>query len=128
MNNFNNPNTTLQEITIEDYIWFIYLFLVIFALISNHYEKEFITTNDKKSEKTFHTINTTIFTITFFIYLYFVYLNYHHLKSLNSNSSKKQILLANASFIAAIFFLIAGIISLLVSIFNDNDDLLLNLF
>ncbi len=120
---------TLNELQIEDYVWIIYIFLSIFALISNYYEKKYVQTHNKEDEKNFRTINTTIFIIVFFIYLYFVLLNYKEIKKLGPNSSPKKVFWTNAGFIAAVLFLIAGIISLLISIFgSDEDDFLLNFF
>mgnify|MGYP007131989769 CR=1 FL=1 len=80
-------NETLNEIRIEDYIWIIYIFLAIFAIVSNYFEKEYLKKHDKKDENTFRTINTEIFIVTFLIYLYFVYINYKHIKRLDENSS-----------------------------------------
>lgn len=120
---------TLKEVQIEDYIWIIYIFLAIFAIISNHYEKEYIKKHDKNAEKTFRLINTEIFIIIFIIYIYFVYVNYKHIKNLDSTSSFKNILISNAGFIAAVIFLVGGLINLLISIFgSDDDDFLLNFF
>ena len=126
----NSPEfESLNEIRIEDYIWIIYIFLAVFAIVSNHYEKEYLTKHNKQSENIFRTINTEIFIVTFLIYLYFVYINYKHIKELNPNSSSKEILIANAGLIAALLFLVAGGISLLISIFgSDEDDFLLNIF
>lgn len=124
-----NQNETLNEIRMEDYIWFIYIFLAIFAIISNHYERKYLEKHNKYDENSFRTINTSIFTITFFIYLYFVIINYKHIKKMNANATPRQIRIANAGFIAAVIFLIGGIINLLISIFgNDDDDFLLNFF
>lgn len=120
---------TLKEVRIEDYIWIIYIFLAIFALVSNHFEKEYLKTHEKKSENIFRTINTEIFIVTFIIYLYFAYINYKHIKRLGPNATLKEILLANAGFIASLLFLTAGFISLVISIIgNDEDDFLLNFF
>lgn len=127
-NNAGNSDT-LNELRIEDYIWIIYIFLAIFALVSNHFEKEYELKHEKKDEKTFRNINTFIFAITLIIYIYFVSINYKHLKKLNQCSSKKRILIENAGFIASVLFLIGGIISLLISIFgSDDDDFILNFF
>ncbi len=129
MSNNSIDSETLKEVQVEDYIWIIYIFLAIFAIISNYYEKEYITKHNKNSENIFRTINTEIFIVTFIIYLYFAYINYKHIKRLDPNSSPKQVLLANAGFIAALLFLIAGGISLFISIVgNDEDDFLLNFF
>ncbi len=120
---------TYNEVRIEDYIWIIYIFLAIFAIVSNHYEKEYLLKHHKKDENIFRTINTEIFIVTFIIYLYFAYINYKHIKRLDRNSSPKDILLANAGLVAALLFLIGGAISLYISIIgNDEDDVTLNFF
>ena len=125
----NDLEETLNELRVEDFIWIIYIFLSIFALISNHFERQYDITRNKKDKKTFQTINTTIFTITFFIYIYFVYLNIKNLKGLDPTSSPRRILTANSNFIAATLFLIGGTIYLLTSIFGDpEEEALLNFF
>lgn len=121
-------NDTLNEIRVEDYIWIIYIFLAIFAIISNHYEREYELKHQKSDKQTFRKINTTIFIIVFIIYIYFVAINYKHIKKLDRNSSLTEILLANAGFIAAILFLIAGLISLFISFFDTEEDIFLNFF
>ena len=113
---------TLKEIKEEDIIWIIYIFLVIFALVSNYFEKEFITKRKKKDEKTFRSINIFIFSVTFFIYVYFVIINYKHIKKLDISSSFRDQLFTNASFISAILFLIGGTIALLIAIFGTDED------
>ena len=129
MGNNSIDSETLKEVQVEDYIWIIYIFLAIFAIVSNQHEKEYIKKHSKRDESVFRTINTEIFIVTFLIYLYFVYINYKHIKRLGPNSSPKQVLLANAGVVEAILFLIAGGISLLISIYGDDeDDFLLNFF
>lgn len=129
MGNNSMDSENLKEVRTEDYIWYIYIFLAVFALISNHYEKDYLKTHNKKDESIFRTINTEIFIVTFIIYLYFLYINYKHIKRLDSNSSPKQVLLANLGLISAILFLIGGGISLYISIVGDDeDDFLLNFF
>lgn len=125
----NDLEEMLNELQVEDFIWIIYIFLSIFALISNHFERQYDITRNKNDKKTFRTINTTIFTITFFIYIYFVYLNIKNLKGLDPKSSPRRILTANTNFIAAALFLIGGTIYLLTSIFGDSEEeTLLNFF
>lgn len=129
MGNNSMDSETFKEVRVEDYIWIIYIFLAIFALVSNHYEKEYLKKHEKKDENIFRTINTEIFIVTFIIYLYFAYINYKHIKRLGPNSSLKQILLANAGLVAALLFLIGGGISLAISIIGDEeDDFFLNFF
>ena len=68
MNIFNR----LQRLNNENKIWIIYFFIAAFALLANHYEKDFLLKkdiNDYQKEKTIHIV---IFFVAFFIYLYFV--------------------------------------------------------
>lgn len=119
----------LKELKIEDFIWVIYIFIAIFAIVSNRYEREYDLKHNKKDAKVFRTINTDIFIITFFIYLYFLYINYKRIKALNPSSTLKEIISTNSSFIAACLFLIGGVISLLVSIYGlPEDEVTLNFF
>ena len=66
-----NINEQLQLLKNENLIWLIYIFISIFAIVSNHFEKQYDLTNDSEAYKKFKTINICIFTIAFFIYLYF---------------------------------------------------------
>ena len=89
-----NIGIKLKRIEREDLIWFIYLFIAIFALISDAYEKNYILTNNKKSQKLFKTINITVLCIAFFIYLYFVLINYEDLKQLKKEATNKEVIKA----------------------------------
>lgn len=129
MGNNSLDSETFNEVRIEDYIWIIYIFLAIFALVSNHFEKEYILKHGKREENIFRTINTEIFIVTFIIYIYFAFINFKHIKRLDPNSSPKQVFLANAGLVAALLFLIGGAISLYISIVgNDEEDVILNFF
>lgn len=122
-------NETLNELRIEDFIWIIYLFLILFALASNHFEKQFVLTRNQTSENNFRKINTFIFFVTLLIYLYFVRLNWKNLKKLDASSSPKSVLFANLSFFVAILFLIGGVISLILSLVaRGEEDFILNFF
>ena len=112
----------LNNLKIEDFIWLIYLFLAIAAIISNIYEREFILKKDKSANNIFRKINITIFVITFFIYLYFVFLNWHNIEEIKKDISKnRNTLNSEARLIAALLFLIGGIIYLITEI-NDYED------
>lgn len=129
MGNNSLDSETFNEVRIEDYIWIIYIFLAIFALVSNHFEKEYILKHGKREENIFRTINTEIFIVTFIIYIYFAFINFKHIKRLDPHSSPKQVFLANAGLVAALLFLIGGAISLYISIVGNNEeDVILNFF
>ena len=50
-----NINKDLEKIKLEDYIWYIYLFIVAFNLYSNYLEKQYITTGDTQARDKFMT-------------------------------------------------------------------------
>lgn len=112
----------LKRLREEDFIWVIYFFIVMGAIISNYYEKQFLYTNDYTKQKKFKLINITIFWVAFFIYLYFVLINFEDIKNLRKEASKKEVLTSQASLIAALLFLVGGIIQIFVGIFQDTPD------
>ena len=112
---------TLEELKIEDWIWIIYLFITIFALISNIFERDFIIYKNKLSQKAYKTINIAIFIIVFFIYFYFVLLTYKRLKSIDNKITYKDMIIKNANFIAACLFLIGGLLYLFTELISTTD-------
>ena len=76
----------------------------------------FLITNNKNSQKKYKTINITIFVVALFIYVYFVFINYEDVATLKKEVTKKEVILTHASLIAALLFLIGGIIALFVEI------------
>ena len=115
-----NLSQILQELETEDFIWIVYSFIVLGAIISNVLERDWIIKHEDKSRKEFRFI--TIFFVSFLIYLYFVYLNYKHIKETRNNVSLKQLFLQEANFVAACLFLIGGIIYLFTEIFSTTID------
>lgn len=117
-----NIGIQLQRIDTEDFIWVIYFFIALAAIISDTYEKQFLINKDLKSQKKFKTINITIFIVALFIYVYFVFINYQDVKALKRDASKKEVLNQHLSLVAALLFLVAGVINLYVEITGDAPD------
>lgn len=113
----------LQRINTEDFIWVIYFFIALFAIISDTYEKKFLINNDKKAQKTYKTINITIFIVALFIYVYFVFINYQDVNELKKEASKKEVLNQHLSLISALLFLVGGAIALYVELTGDTPDI-----
>lgn len=117
-----NIGVKLQRINTENFIWLIYFFIIIAALISNEYEKHYLKTGDLKGQKIFKTLNITVFCVAFFIYLYFVITNYENIEQLKQTSTKKEVISAHLNLIASLLFLVAGGISLYAEINKDDLD------
>lgn len=111
-----NIGVKLQRINNEDMIWVVYLFIAIAAIISDKFEKDFLLNKNPIAHKKFRTINITVLTVALFIYIYFVFINYDDVASLKKEVTKKEVILSHASLVAALLFLVGGIITLFVEI------------
>jgi len=110
----------LRDIRVENFIWIIYLFISVSALISNYYESDYLKTNKKQDYRIFKRINITIFIVAFFIYLYFLYRNFKNVSELKKTiSNDKKVLFAQINVIAAILFLVGGILYL----YTESNDI-----
>jgi len=107
----------LKQLRQEDFIWLIYFFIVIFALVSNRFEENFLYTKNKRSKKNAQKITTTILIVAFFIYLYFTLVSFDNLEYLKRNSNNKDVKVAFERLIANILFLVGGA----VAIYADYD-------
>ncbi len=115
-----NLSQALSELKTEDFIWIVYSFIVLGALISNTLERDWLIKHRRKSYREFHFINTTIFFVAFLIYLYFVYLTYKRIQNTKHYTSVKELFLNEANFVAACLFLIGGIIYLFTEIASTS--------
>lgn len=101
-------NSTLPRLTTikrENYIWYIYIFISIMAIVSNYFESNFVISKDRKNYNYYHYINIGILIISTLIYLYFIYLNYQAYKAKKNTSNYINLL-------ASILVLIAGLLYL----------------
>ena len=116
----NNIEERLKQIKIEDFIWIIYIGIIILSYYSNYLEKKYFINNDINSKNKYRSIIIIIFSILLLVYLYFLKDSYDSLKSLNDNSDNKTIILTYLSFIASLLIAIAGIIYLYIAINDEN--------
>ena len=116
MNIFNR----LRRLNSENKIWIIYFFIAAFALLANHYEKDFLLKkdiNDYQKEKTIHIV---IFLVAFFIYLYFVLVFTEDLNNMEKNFNNAKYRNTFLQLIAALLFLIGGAIYLVQEVLNNE--------
>ena len=101
-------DVSIQRINIENIIWIIYIFIILFNLYSNYLEKKYLNDKDIELLKKFHKINETISFVIIFIYIYFLYVSYISIRE-NKNSTLNTYL--NINLIVSILFLIGGLLS-----------------
>lgn len=117
-----NIGVKIQRVNEENFIWLVYFFIIIAALLSNAYEKYFLETGDYRKQKIFKTLNITIFCVAFFIYVYFLVISYQNVQELRETSTKKEVLSAHMQLIASLLFLVAGGIALVAEINRGDPD------
>ena len=110
----------LKQITLENYIWGIYIFLIILCFISNYYEKNYFLTNNQISKEKYRYILIFIFLVALLVYLYFLYDSYKIYKNISIYDSKMKNDFAEYSLVGSILIFVAGAIFLYIAI-NDQE-------
>ena len=114
-------NKKLKEIQIENYIWIIYIGIIILSWYANFLEKKYFLFKDLMSKKKYREVMITIFIVLTIIYFYFLKSSYDDLKNLNTDDSKKKELVI-LSFIGSLFVFLSGLIFLYILYKDENLD------
>ena len=109
----------LKAINIENYIWIIYLGIIVLSYYSNNLEKDYFINKNETSKEKYRKVITFIFTILVVVYYYFLKSSYKDLKNFSSYSEekKKKVIL---SFISSLLIFISGLVFLYLAI-EDKD-------
>lgn len=121
MNN-NELNEKLKQITIEDYIWIIYLGIIFLSWYGNSFEKKYYINKDIESKNKYQNITILIFSILIIVYFYFFKSSINDIKNIKPYYSKKKKDLIYLSFLGSLFVTLSGVIFLFIAITNDNLD------
>ena len=110
----------LKQLEIEDFIWLIYIGIIIMSWYSNSLERNFFIYNDLESKEKYRKIIIGIFTILVIVYLYFLQDSYEDVKNINFNNLNKKDYLTILSFVASLLIAISGFIFLYIAL-EDKD-------
>lgn len=110
----------LEDIKIENFVWVIYIGIIILSWYANSKEKKFLLYDDEFSRKEYQNLMILIFTILVIIYAYFTNDSYGDLKKLKDSDTDKKKILHYASFIGSFLVLISGIIFLCIVIVDEE--------
>ncbi len=110
----------LKELKVEDFIWIIFIFVSIMAIVSDKYEKDWVVSKKTSSYKTYKGINIFLLGISFLVYLYFVLLSYKKYKSSLKNKKVSELFFSKINLFAASLFLIGGLLNIFIEV-NSND-------
>ena len=118
----NEDLSRLKDVKIENYIWIIYIGIIVLSWYANGKKKNYILTKSEKSKKEYQWLMILIFSILLLIYYYFTKDSYDDILELKPGDSNKRIVLRYASFIDSFLILISDIIFLIIAIVDDNID------
>lgn len=110
----------LEDIKIENFVWIIYIGIIILSYYANSKEKKFLLYNDEKARREYQDLLILIFSILVIIYTYFAKDSYDDLKNLDENDTEKKKILHLASFIGSMLVLISGFIFLSIAILDEE--------
>ena len=110
----------LKELNIEDFIWVIYIGIIILSWYSNSLERKYFTKKDEKAKKQYREIMIGIFVVLLIVYFYFLYSSFQDIKELKPTDSDKKKKLVILSFLGSLFIVLSGIIFLYIAFTDEN--------
>ena len=118
----NELNDKLKEFKAEEFVWIIYIGIIILSFYSNDLERKYFMNNDLESKKKYIDLLIIIFTVLLIIYMYFAKSSLDEVRNLKQNDSMDKKRLTYLSFVGSFLILISGIIFLYIAFQNENLD------
>lgn len=118
----NELNNKLKEFKAEEFVWIIYIGIIILSFYSNDLERKYFINNDLESKKKYTDLMIIIFTVLLIIYMYFAKSSLDEVRNLKQNDSMDKKRLTYLSFVGSFLILISGIIFLYIAFQNENLD------
>lgn len=118
----NELNNKLKELKAEEFVWIIYIGIIILSFYSNDLERKYFINNDLESKKKYTDLMIIIFTVLLIVYMYFAKSSLDDVRNLKQNDSMDKKRLTYLSFVGSFLILISGIIFLYIAFQNENLD------
>lgn len=113
-------NSRLKQIDVENFIYYVYIFIIILSFYANKLEKDYLIFKNESSKKQYRIILIIIFSIAIIVYFYYFYVNYQSVK--NEHNNQKVVFYNNLSLFASTLVLISGFILLYIAYKDENVD------
>lgn len=118
--NYEELNRKLKQLKIEDYIWLIYIGIIILSWYSNNLERKYFIYNDHVSKEKYRKNMILIFSILIVVYLYFLKDSYNDLQNIKPTEKEQTKNLVKLSFVASLLIVISGLIFLYIAIKDEE--------
>ena len=110
----------LKQLDTEDFIWLIYIGIILMSWFANSKERDYFVNNNLESKEVYRNIMIIIFSILLVVYIYFLKDSYNDVKNLKVTDSKKTKNLISLSFIGSLLIAISGVIFLYIAIMDEE--------
>lgn len=120
--NYSDLEDKLRELRIEDFIWFIYIGIIILSWYANELERDYFVNNNLCSKSKYREIMIIIFSILIIVYYYFLKDSYDSIKNISVNDSEEKIYLIYLSFVASLLIFVSGLLFLYIAYRDVNID------
>ena len=110
----------ISEINVEDFIWLIYIVIIILSFYSNSLERKYFLNNDLGSKEKYRKILIIIFSILIVVYVYFLQDSFQSLLSIKPTDTEKHKNLVLLSFLGSLFIAISGFIFLYIALVDED--------
>ena len=119
---YNDLQEKLRELKTEDFIWVIYIGIIVLSWISNNFERDYFVNNNIESKNIYRNILILIFSILIIVYAYFFKESIDDIKELKSEDTEKKKTLIYLSALASFLILVSGVIFLFIAIEDEDID------
>lgn len=118
--NYEDLQERIRELKTEEFIWIIYIGIIIFSFYSNKLERDYLINNNLESRDKYRQTLIIIFSILIVVYTYFLKESINDLKKIKPTDSDRKKTLVYLSFLASLLIAISGAIFLFIAI-SDED-------
>lgn len=119
---YSSVENKLKQLKIENFIWVIYIGIIVMSWYANHLEKNYFLYNNLDSKEQYRKVMILIFSILLVVYLYFLKDSCDDIKNINDGDSDKKKDLILLSFIASLLIVISGLIFLYIAYQDEELD------
>lgn len=113
-------NNKLKQLNTEDFIWLVYIGIIMLSWYSNNLERRYFLSNNYNCKKNYQMIMRIIFSILIVVYLYFLKNSLDDFRNLKLTDSIKKKKLVIISLIASMCIAISGFLLLYIAFVDDD--------
>ena len=118
--NYDELCRKLKQLKIEEFIWLIYIGIIVMSWYSNKFERKYFIYNDEKSRESYQKMIILIFSILIVVYLYFLKDSFADVKNLKPYDTDKKKKLTYLSFMGSLLIAVSGFIFLYIAIMDEE--------